>query len=89
MTEEGDSSDIAGSRDVCNGVAVARSVGVAGSLLTVLGVRIRNCLATVACIRCRRCIACVGCVDCVDCIGCIGCIGLRGAVGRRNVRTLT
>jgi hypothetical protein len=70
-------------------VAVAGSVGVAGSVLTLVRIGIRSCVATIACIRCRRCIACVGCIDCIDCVGCIGCIGcvgLRGAVGQRNVR---
>ena len=62
------------------------SVGVVASVLNIVGIGLRRCVATLACIGCRRCIACVACIDCVDCIGCVGCVGLRGAVGQRGVR---
>ncbi len=60
------SAATAGSVAVAGSAGTAGSFGVVASLLTVLSLLVREC---VACIACTRCIGCVACVRCVDCVG--------------------
>ena len=69
-------------------VRAAGSAMIAGCVITLLSVLMRECVACAACFACRRCMACLACARCTDCVGCVGCYncsGLRNAVGVRNV----
>ena len=87
MTEEGDSSDVAGSRDVAESVAVAGSVGVAdsvavaGSGATARSVAVAGSVSTAGSVAVAQSAATAGSVAVAGSAGTAGSVAVAGSAG--------